>query len=247
MSAFPDDTVQGLVGAWWHKASTTEIRRGRLVWAFTAHVDQQPYELVLEGRSSPTSHADCVYRMQQLDLSAPVRAPALPIAGLPHYPGERRVVYRGKRRPMLVVSTGGHDVPPALRQGTGKAQSGPTLLVAPYYGVDQDGSRAGWRPDFVERIRACEYPQYVWDQLPLDGRTSASILRLDHICPIGRHYRAYQLTDYELCPDALAVVDEWITWLVTGALGAASFLRDVREALMSPASGGGGQTVGSSA
>lgn len=69
--------------------------------------------------------------------------------------------------------------------------------------------------------------------------TSASILRLDHICPIGRHYRAYQLTEYELCPEAIAVLDEWIEWFVTGTLGASGTLRDVREMLMPPANASG--------
>lgn len=91
---------------------------------------------------------------------------------------EARLVLRAKRRPVLVLSTGGTEVPRPLRVGAARYQTNPTLIAAPYYGADQGGSSGGWKPEFVERIRRCEYPQYMWDKLPLSGRDE-SILRLD--------------------------------------------------------------------
>jgi hypothetical protein len=93
----------------------------------------------------------------------------------------------------------------------------PALLVAPYYGVDQNGKRGGWPEAFVRRISRGEYPAYAYDRLPIGG-CSESILRVDHIQPVGLHHDSYELTDYELTSEAMAVIDEWITWLVTGSL-----------------------------
>ena len=66
-----------------------------------------------------------------------------------------------------------------------KWQHEPTLLLAPYYGSLSDGSRAGWDPEFISRIQRVEYSQYVWDILPIGGSESGSLLRLDHIFPLG--------------------------------------------------------------
>jgi len=91
------------------------------------------------------------------------------VAALPDYPGEVRTVYRAKARPVVVLSAGGPEVPRELRVGAAGWQTAPTLLVAPFYGVDPGGTRGGWREDFVTRIRRGEYPQYLWDKLPLPG------------------------------------------------------------------------------
>ena len=53
----------------------------------------------------------------------------------------------------------------------------------------------------VERTRHREYPQFFWDQLPISG-VEESILRLDHLQPIGNHHNAYQLSEYKLNNDA---------------------------------------------
>src|SRR5205807_1023610 len=147
--------------------------------------------------------------------------PALPVAALPTPPGEVHLVQRAKRRPVLVVSAGGPEVPPALRVGSARWPTVPTILVAPYYGVDADGTRGGWPAPFVTRIRRCEYPQYLWDRLPLSG-PAESILRLDHLQPVGRHANAYELTRFRLGDEALVLLDEWLAWLMTGQLDPAS-------------------------
>ncbi|HYU31921.1 MAG TPA: hypothetical protein VEW48_07140 [Thermoanaerobaculia bacterium] len=79
--------------------------------------------------------------------------------------------------------------------------------------------------------RRCEYPQYIWDSLPVPGRKE-SILRLDHLQPVGKHAQAYELTEYALHADAVSLVDEYLTWLLHGALPADGLLREVRRVLL---------------
>jgi hypothetical protein len=105
------------------------------------------------------------------------------------------------------------------------------LLVAPYYGVDRDGTRGGWRPDFVQRIRRAEYAQYIWDSLPVGG-PKESILRLDHVFPIARNAAAFEVTEHRLTPDALGIVDEWLRWLTTTVLAEGGLLADIRAELL---------------
>jgi len=194
-------------------------------------VDQHPLILVPEGRSEPTEHGAADFRIEPLQGSKIPLGAKLPVAGLPHYPGEVRLVYRAKRRPVLVLSTGGVEVPRPLRTGSARYQTNPTALVAPYYGADLGGSTGGWRPEFVSRIRRCEYPQYMWDQLPIGGRNE-SILRLDHLQPVGKHGESYELTDYVLHEDALGILDEYLTWLLLGSLPGDGILVEIRRTLL---------------
>lgn len=227
---YPDDSLQNYCSSWWGRAQDQQVRRGRLLWAFVPHVDQHPYVLVPEGRSEPTEHGSADYRVEPLQGTLPVAA-KLPVAGLPHYAGEVRLVLRAKKRPVLVLSTGGADVPKPLRTGAARYQTNPTLLVAPYYGADQGGSSGGWKPEFVARIRRCEYPQYMWDHLPLSGRNE-SILRLDHLQPVGRHGESYELTDFELHEEALGLVDEYLSWFLMGGLPEDGIVNEIRRVLL---------------
>ena len=108
----------------------------------------------------------------------------------------------------------------------------PTVLAAPYYGATRDGSRGGYNPQFVERIRHCEYPQFLWDQLPVAG-SEESILRLDHLQPMGAHHDAYQLSEYKLSDDALEVVDELFQLLIWGQIPEDSLIAMYREEIRS--------------
>jgi hypothetical protein len=134
----------------------------------------------------------------------------------------------------------GHTPFPLLRLGmllrgrSGQAtryQTAPTLLVAPYYGAEQSGTRGGFTPEFVKRIRHCEYPQYLWDVLPIGG-SSESILRLDHVQPISRLANSYEILPYRLSEEAMEIVDTHLAWLLTGNLAVESILADIREGLL---------------
>ncbi len=104
------------------------------------------------------------------------------------------------------------------------------ILAAPYFGADQDGSRAGWPSEFVQRIKLAEYPQYAYDRLPIGGAVE-SILRLDQVQPIGRHHDSYELTEFCLTADAMDIIDSWLIWLVTGSLDENSMLHYLKGEL----------------
>ena len=57
------------------------------------------------------------------------------------------------------------------------------------------------------------YPQFFLDSLPIGG-VAESVLRLDHLQPIGGHYKSYEMTLYGLTKDALEVMDELLQWLI---------------------------------
>ncbi len=215
MGSYPDDSIQFLAGTWWTTEPTRDLRRGRLLRAFVPHVDVLPYTLRPEGRADPKEHEKIVVRIEPLRVGERPTGPKLPVAALPSFPGEARLVQRAKIRPVIIVANPAPEVVTA--HGQAKWQTAPTILVAPFYGADQDEKRAGWPQALVDRIRHCEYPQYVWDQLPVAG-SPESILRLDHIQPIGRHSNSHEWTEHCLTPDALDVLDEWLTWIFTGTL-----------------------------
>ena len=229
---YPDDSLQSLVSSWWQKEESQAIKRGRLLKAFVPHVDQNPMILIPEGRNDPTSHTRVNYRLEPLQTKQMPRPPILPVAALPAYQGEIRTVYRAKKRPVLVISCGGPDIPRGLRIGAARWQTAPTLLVAPYYGAEPSATRGGWKEEFVNRIRRCEYPQYLWDKLPISSSTEESILRLDHIQPIARNPDACESTPYCISEEAFTVLDEWLLWLFKEKLPEDGVLLDVRKGLM---------------
>jgi hypothetical protein len=228
---YPEDAIQYYVDPWWIQDEKPAICRGRLLWAFVPHVDTIPSILIPEGRSEPTDHTRALFRIETLQIGKSHTQPSLPVAALPHYPGEVRTVYRAKVRPVLVIGTEGPSIPHTLRIGAAKSQSSPTLLVAPYYGAVRSKDRGGWKPEFVKRIRRCEYPQYVWDILSLTGKPEESILRLDHVQPMSTHYKAIELTKYRLSEDALKIIDEWLLWLLRGVIDKEGSLYFIRQSL----------------
>ncbi len=67
----------------------------------------------------------------------------------------------------------------------------------------------------------------MWDKLPISGGREM-ILRLDQAQPLGRDPLGFEWAEHALTPAALAVVDAWFQWCVTGAL-APGDLYDFRE------------------
>ncbi|KAF0159514.1 MAG: hypothetical protein FD159_455 [Syntrophaceae bacterium] len=230
MKEYSEHSIQYFIDDWWINDNTCDLRRGRLLWAFIPHMDQQPMILVPEGRSSPMDHSKANYKIEPLQIKKLHEYPKLPIAALPSYAGEVRAVYRMKKHPVLVVGSEPPEVPKRQRAGGAAWQFLPYILVAPYYGAEFSGKTGGWNPDFVKRVQECEYPQYMWDKLP--EKTNSSILRLDHIQPIGTDQKAYECTPFCLGSDALKILDEWVQWLMTGCLQADGVLYDFRKGLL---------------
>lgn len=228
---FPDDTVQYVCSEWWRLAPEQTLCRGRLIRAFVPHIDQEPYILITEGRAEATAHAKATFRMEPFNIKEAHRAPALPVAALPQPKGERRFVYRGKVRPALVLASEADDIEKSLVSGAARWLTAKTVIVAPYYGTDQDGTRGGWPAAFVERIRHAMYPQCMCDRLPIGGVTE-SVLRFDQVQPIGKNLTAIEILPYRLSDEALEIIDDWIVWYYRRALPADGPLLSARSILL---------------
>jgi len=228
---FPDDCIQSIVGSanWWTKNVEQVLCRGALIFAFAPHVDQVPYAFEPVGRSDANRHDSAILRVAPLSVIQPLKKTDLPVAAMPLLGGEVWAAYRAKKRPCLVIGSNNPAVDQSLTKGTPKKSTAPTVLVAPYYGVDRDGRRAGYKPEFVERVRHCEYPQFVWDRLPVAGGPDESILRLDHLQPIGAHNNSYKLSEFKLSDGALEIIDELIYWLIWGGVDEGSLIALYRD------------------
>jgi hypothetical protein len=228
---FPDDCIQSIIGSadWWTKNKEQKLCRGALIFAFVPHADQVPYAFEPAGGTDASRHDSAILRVAPLSVNQPLKKKDLPVAAMPLSGGEVWAAYRAKQRPCLVIGSNNPAVDQALIKGTPKNSTAPTVLVAPYYGVDKDSRRAGYQPDFVERVRHCEYPQFVWDRLPIGGGPDESILRLDHLQSIGADFNSYKLSEFKLSDDALEIIDELVHWLIWGGVDADGLIALYRQ------------------
>lgn len=227
---FPDDCIQSIVGSdkWWEKNKAEKICKGALIFAFVPHVDQVPYTFVPIGRTDAEKHDSALLRVSPLRVDASLAKADLPVAAMTLHEREVWAAYRAKKRPCLVLGFNSFPVDRTLTRGTPNAATAPTFLVAPYYGAVKSTKRTGYKPEFVERVRHCEYPQFVWDHLPYPGG-EASILRLDHLQPIGAHANSYKLSDFRLSVGAIEILDELLTWIIWGGVPRDSLISQYRE------------------
>lgn len=226
---FPDDCLQSIIGSesWWEETAPTKVQRGDLIYAFVPHVDQVPYTFHPVGREVATEHSRAVVKVEPLNANAKLQQLDLPVAAMPRFEHEVWGAYRAKRRPCVVLSVESQQVDKSLTRGKASHSTAPTYLVAPYYGVD-GGKRSGYTEAFTERVRHCEYSQFHWDKLPIPGATE-SILRLDHLMPIGNHYKSYKHTGFKLSQEALEAIDDMLMWNLKGGVPQDSVLLLYRE------------------
>ena len=232
---YPEDCVQSIIDPsdWWIENKEKNLCRGALIFAFAPHVDQVPYTFEPLGRKEADQHGSARVKVTPLRVNQPLKGTDLPVAAMPLYAGEVWAAYRAKKRPCLVIGSGSMSVDQKLTIGMAKHSTAPTILAAPYYSAIGDGKRGGYKPALLERIRHCEYPQFLWDCLPVSKKTHESILRFDHLQPIGTHHDSYQLTEYKLSSGALEVVDELLQWLVWGGVHEDSLIAMYREEIES--------------
>ncbi len=219
--SYPDDSIQSLVSPWWASTQSTTLARGRLVHAFVQRADAHSFALTVEGKKEPADPSSARMRLSPLRADVPPKPPSPPSPAIPLEANEAWCVRRAHWRPCLVVGVTGPVVHRPLRTAERETPVGPALLLAPY--DDAVGLDAG----FVARTRRAEYPHCLWDRLPFAGEKEV-VLRLDQMQPIGRDPLGFEWTDHALSPAALAVLDAWLAWNLTGAL-APGDLRDFRD------------------
>ena len=225
---YPDVCQQALIEPWWEECTGIEFRPGRLVLAYLPHADQVPYTLKTIGRTDdPTDHKTARVKIKSFSIGDPVKKNDLSVAALPIYENEKLCVYRTKKRPAVIISKGGPSIDKNLTRDMSKSRTIPTVLVAPSYGAD-----LGYRKKFIERVRRCEYPQFIWDFLPIGGKEKGSIIRLDHMQPVVRNTKSIELTKYCLSEKAMVFVMQWVDWLISGQMDKKSSLWGTRDFLM---------------
>lgn len=216
MRPYPSDSVQGQIGeAWWEETRDPKLRRGSLIWAWVPYIVEVPTEICPIARVDGKDHQHVEIRACQFHRANKPEKPELPVAALYTHDDERWLAYKAKERPAIVLA----DLcePLTAPQGGYKPHYQPTIAVAPCFGIGA-GTRASFDDELVKRCRRAQYPQYIWDQLPLDTATEASIIRLDQQMPIGRSLNNYRLAGWRMTAKAVEILDDWVTWFRTGKL-----------------------------
>ena len=225
---YPDDAFQGVFDEWWIEEAPRKgtFNRGRLVWVPALSIQEVPTELCVEGHDPP-DHGGAKAKLRAYHVGRRQTKATLPAAAVPLHDGELCLVHKAKRRPALVLGT---PPPPAaaLLAGSSQGHRGSPILVAPYYGC----AGQGFAPEFLARVRRAEYPQFMWEQLPLDSQPEGALLRMDQIQPIGRSVASCEETPWRLSSEALELIDQWVSWLLVGAPPAGSMLEEVREFML---------------
>ncbi len=228
--AYKDDSIQYYAEPWWVKDKRYTYQNGRLIKAYLPYIHLIPLRLVVAGGDKATGHDVATYEIKPFSVKKDMRRNGLPVAGLPLHPNEIYRVSRAKKRPAVIIFSDGKQIDSSLTRGKPNWQKSPTIIVAPYYGADSDGRRAGFNSEILKRIRRCDYPQFMVDQLPLEG-PEESILFFNQMQAIGKHHDAIEMLSYRLSEDALVVLEEWINWYFSSELEEDGLLKYFKESV----------------
>ncbi len=226
---YPEDCLQSSIAPsdWWTDNAKRNLCRGALIIAFIPHVDQIPNTFELRGRKKADQHDSAELEVKPLRIDQKFGRSTLPVAGMPLAKGEVWVAHRAKKRPCLVISSKSPPVDHEVyKKQMPKFLKTQTVLAAPYYGARQSGKRVGYRPELVEQIRHCTYPQFLWDKPP---QGEESILRLDQLQPVSVHHNSYKPTDHKLSDEAMEIVDELLHLLIHGKVMDNSWIAMYKE------------------
>ncbi len=227
MESSSEYKLQDLVENWWIKSN--EVKAGSLIEAFVPHVDQMPYQFEPKGRTNPLAHQQADLIVKPLKVGELLQQVSLPVAGMPiSNPFECWAAYRAKRRPCIVLAGPGDSIDKTLTRGMANHSTAPTLLVAPYYGITKSQKRSGFNSAFIERVRHIEYKQFLYDELP-HSKGEPSILRFDHVMPIGANTKSYRSLGYELGNEAMQIFREYLQWNIFGGVESDAFILQFKE------------------
>jgi hypothetical protein len=203
-------------GNWWEQLKSDKYERGELIWCFIPFINLVPVTLETTGRNSPSDHYTAHYKLANLSVNYCYKPTSLPVAGMPTFKDEVKCVYRAKKRPALILSTGGKEISKDLNKNKPNRITSQYLIVAPYYGNEQNETKGG---HFSENLRNLAvkaiYPQSFVEFLPFEKKPTESILRFDHCISIGSHHDSIQRTGIVLTKGALEIIDQWFEWFIS--------------------------------
>jgi len=72
------------------------------------------------------------------------------------------------------------------------------------------------------------YKQFMYDELP-HASGEPSVLRFDHILPVGSHTKSYKPLGYKLGDEALKILDEYLQWNLFGGVEEDAFILEFKN------------------
>ena len=227
---WPSDSIQNFVtGGWWIPSRPQEaMASGMLLKAVVPYFNRSPNELVMEGRLDDEQHTNARYVIRALDLSREPGRARVPVAGAPLLQGERDLVLKGKKRPVLLIDFCWRTSSTRELSGS-RGSMEPTYVVLPFFGVCDSEGRQRFSDEILRRVRRASYPHMMWDHLPINSTGMGSLIRFDHPIPLPRIAQAYERPGWRLSPEALQVAREWASWNQFGACPANGLLELFRD------------------
>ncbi|MCK5345747.1 MAG: hypothetical protein KAR20_20195 [Candidatus Heimdallarchaeota archaeon] len=230
-------SLQDYPPEWWVEDISKELAPGRLIWLYYPYMNVIPYEFIAEervdsaGNSDSTNHDNLGFVIREFRMSERAYRPRLPVSSFPKADNEIYLISKAKKRPAIVIANDktGFSILKDLKQGI-SWQKQPSLIVAPYYGVEANDGRKGFPPNFVERVRLCEYPELMYAKLPFHSQnTEESLLYLKHMAAVGRHHETVEPTKYCLSEDAMCFFEEQLKWYIFNEFESNGLIADFRK------------------
>lgn len=176
---------------------------GSIFWTPTPEVIEVPYIFDVT-RSSSDEHEITDFSFVELGAHHFRSKDTLPVKRLGLEDNVELMVFRGKKRPCVVLGAGtipqneldSINHPEQRRQGKHLAKL--LYIVAPMYGCSTHQEKGGFGPVITSRIKALKYPHLCYFP-PLNpqeaGQNPGSILRLDHVFAtfLGRGTEPHEL------------------------------------------------------
>lgn len=197
--------VSELIGEYYRRRSGVESRlleRGQFCRAPVLYLPPQAQSVAIQSYN-PADESGNRYAIvpSGSDLSQPDHPPVHDIH-LRH--DEALYAVKGKRRPVIIMSRRNEAWAPA---GGRLAESG--LICVPVYSFHPNDI-----PEFRDRVRAHEYPSWIY--LPGGSVIRESFMRLDRIQVIEEsHLDPMRVA---LTEDALWFASEWMRYFLTGEI-----------------------------
>ena len=209
--------VSELIGEYYRRRSPVESRRlerGEFCRAPVLYLPPQAQSVAIQSYN-PADEGGNRYAIVPSGTD-PAQPDHAPVQDIQLRYDEALYAVKGKRRPVVVMSQRNEAWAPADGR---LAESG--LICAPVYSFHQNDI-----PEFRDRVRAHEYPSWIY--LPEGLGVRESFMRLDRIQVVEEsHLEPMRVA---LTEDALWFASEWMRYWLTGEID--SLLEECRRETM---------------